>query len=146
MLRTSKADRYLGKAHAKEQMKGFLPCQGPFNSLSIANEAKESTTFFLWFTAELIHLLNTPLLLGFGKLSQETERPYPALSVLDSPRKRRRHKHRDPLHVVLLVQRMAENWSVCRWTLTKEFWICQEAGNGPISWSQILRHSPLKSE
>lgn len=148
MLWTSKADRYLGKVHAKEQMKGLLPCQGPFNSLSIVNEAKESTTFFLWFTAQLIHLLNTPLLLGFGK-----------------PRPSHRRQKTHILHCLCwtTLERGRETqsgFSLCCPSCTrngrelvclqmnihvKEFWICQEGGNGPISWSWILKHS-LKSE
>lgn len=115
---TSKADRYLGKVNAEEQMKGLLPWQGPFNSLYIVNEIKESVTFFLWVTVQLIHLLNKPLLLGFGKPSpshrREKAQILHSLSCLwDSTRKRQKQTE---FYLVLVVWGMAENWSVCRWT------------------------------
>lgn len=122
MLWTSKAGRYLGKVNAEEEMNCLPAWQDPFNSLHTANERNEPTTFFLWLTAQLIHLLNTPLLLGFGKPSPShgTEKAHilHCLSELPSGQHLGRDRGKpNSLCVILVVQGMAENWSVCRWTV-----------------------------
>lgn len=148
MLWTSKADRYLGKVNAKEQMKGLLPFQGPFNSLSIVNEAEESTIFFLWFTAQLIHLLSTPLLLGRGKPrpSHRRQKGHILLCLSWTALERGRERLSGFALCCPSCTRNGRDLVCLQMNIqVKEFWTCQEGGNGPISWSQILRHS-LKSE